>query len=519
MDDQARMVAENHRNAAYNQDSFILKLGKDTVTYLPASLVPALVSILSVSLFTRLFSPSAYGQYALVVATVGIANSLLSAWVQQSTFRYRAYFVERGCKNDSNRNLIILLSIITVFIVLLSILVFPFLRASFGSYRRFYGIAVGLVVVGLWYSNLGAILKADLRSVRSSQFSVMQSVLRFGFALGWVYLIVKDITGLLWGTLLAQFILIVPMAYVAKLYPVTLRPAEVAIPFGKFLKKFAVYGFPMIGWFMGAQLLNIADRYLLQVFRGSVEVGIYAPNYSLVASAFGLVTAPLITAAHPLLMKVAGRIDADKRQVQTLITSFSRYFLLVALPVSVFVGVFSREVAVIFLGEEFRQGHVIIPIILFGFLAWNFSMYGHKGLEIRGRTRMMLGYVLICAVVNVLLNLYFVPRYGYMGAAVTTLVSFLLYPVLVYFGTRNDIAWHIPWKSMGKIGLASLLCAGGLYGLKYVIHLTSPVVLPIIGGVAFVPTYGGLLWVLREIRPEEVLIARRAITKLRRRIK
>ena len=146
-------------------------------------------------------------------------------------------------------------------------------------------------------------------------------------------------------------------------------------------------------------------------------------------------------------------------------------------------------------------------------------MYGHKGLEIRGRTRTMLGYVLICAATNVVVNLYFIPRYGYLGAAVTTLISFLLYPVLVYFGTRGDIAWRIPWRSMGKTGLAAFFSAGCLYTLKRVITLNSAMLLLIIGAMALVPIYGGLLWLLKEIRLEEVLVVRRAIAKLRRRPK
>jgi len=512
------MVAHN-RESVGPDFHFNAKLGKDTLAYAPASLVPAAINVLSVSIFTRLFKPSAYGQYALIITTVGITTSLLSAWIQQSILRYRAHFVEKGWKNDFDRNLLILLGTIAIGFLLLGIFSFPFLRTILGSYQRFYGIAVGLVVVGLCYSNLGATLQADLRSVRYSQFSVIQAILRFVLALGWVYFIAKDIVGLLWGMLLAQLILIMPMAYTLGFHRVILHPAKVTIPFAEFLKQFASYGFPMIGWFMGAQLLNISDRYLLQIFRNSAEVGIYAPNYNLVASVFALVTAPLLTAAHPLLMKAAGSTDVDKKQLETLITSFSRYFLLVALPVAAFVSVFSREIATIFLGAEFREGHVIIPIILFGFLAWNFSMYGHKGLEIRGRTRTMLVYVLVCAATNVVLNLYFIPRYGYMGAAITTLISFFLYPVLVYFGTRREIAWHIPWKSMGKIGLAVLFSAGCVYALKCLITLTPHIVLLIIGAVVLVAIDGGLLWVLKEIRPEEVIMARRAIAKLIRRLK
>ena len=117
------MVADNQETAAYDQDSLIIKLGKDTAAYAPASLVPAAISVLSVSIFTRLFNPSAYGQYALVVTTVSIVTSFLSAWIQQSTLRYRAHFVERGWRNDFDRNLVILLSFLTISFLLLSIFV------------------------------------------------------------------------------------------------------------------------------------------------------------------------------------------------------------------------------------------------------------------------------------------------------------------------------------------------------------------------------------------------------------
>jgi O-antigen/teichoic acid export membrane protein len=511
------MAVHTREEEAHDRDSAIAKLGKDTLAYVPAFLVPAAIAVLSAAIFTRLFKPAAYGQYALVVSTVNIVTLLLTSWVQQSTLRYRAHFLDKGWQEDFDRNLIVLLGALTCTLLLLSLLVGPLLSTSLGSYRRFYWVGIGLGVVSVWYSSLAVVLQADLLAVRYSQFSVTQAVLRFVLAVVWVSLIARDVIGLLWGTLLAQLILLVPLVRTLGLHRVPLRSTDAAVPFGKFLRHLGSYGFPMIGWAVGAQLLNLLDRYLLQVFRGSAEVGIYSPNYDLVAAALGLVAAPLLIAAHPLIMKAAGEVDFDEKQLQTLIASYSRFYLLVAFPVAAFLGAFSREVAVVFLGPPFREAHAIIPIILLGLLAWQFSMYGHKGLEIRGRTRTMLCYVLVCVGANGVLNLFAIPRYGYLGAAVTTLFSFLLYPVLVYFGTRKSMAWHIPWASMGRIGLAASLPAGCLYALKRLLRFDSAIGLLIVGGVVLVFIYVGLLWGMKEIGSEEILIVRRAIARLRRR--
>ena len=72
--------------------------------------------------------------------------------------------------------------------------------------------------------------------------------------------------------------------------------------------------------------------------------------------------------------------------------------------------------------------------------------------------------VLVCALVNVGLNLLLVPPYGYFGAGIATMVSFALYPVLVYWVTRRYLPWLIPWRSIRNIVAASI-AAGGFWWL------------------------------------------------------
>jgi O-antigen/teichoic acid export membrane protein len=400
---------------------------------------------------------------------------------------------------------------------------FPVLRNTLGSYHRFYWLTVALVVSSLWYENIGTLLQADLRSIQYAWFRIGNAVLRLILALGWLYLIAMDVIGIMWGILLAQLVFVILMMYnfrqefgkaqrVSNAYIFSLQT------FCKFTKQFATFGLPMIGWMLGTKLLNISDRYLLQFFRGSAEVGIYSPIYDLVSYNLGLLSAPLLMVAHPLLMKVANAKTADHSQLQELITAFSRYFLLVSLFILVFIAIFAQELASVFLGPAYQQGAVIIPILLVGFLAWNFSMYGHKGLEIRERTKALFIYVLICAMTNIVLNLYFIPSYGYIGAAITTSISFILYPVLVYFGTRSDIAWKIPWSSMGRIGLASLLTAGVLIIIKYFLSMHSTLVLLLITASIGMLIYVVIIYILREMQPDEVRIIWQLVGRLWKRL-
>ena len=55
----------------------ILNIGKDILIYIPAMLLPALFGFIGLSIYTRVFTPTEYGNYRLTVA-------LYKSWEQKS---------------------------------------------------------------------------------------------------------------------------------------------------------------------------------------------------------------------------------------------------------------------------------------------------------------------------------------------------------------------------------------------------------------------------------------------------
>ena len=170
------------------------------------------------------------------------------------------------------------------------------------------------------------------------------------------------------------------------------------------------------------------------------------------------------------------------------------------------ITIFSLEIATLLLGMPFRDGHTIMPIILAGASVWGLSMLVHKGLELQEKTGVMLGLVMVSATINIVLNLLFVPEYGYQAAAVTTFVSYLAYPVLVYVITnRSGLGWRIPWRTIIRTVAASLITGGVLWLAKIALAVETPIVLVLMaGGVAGIALYVWLLVLFREIRRDEL---------------
>ncbi len=481
-----------------------------TFTYIVGAAVQAVMSVAGVIVFTRVFAPDAYGHYALAWSTVTIILLGASNWILQTTIRYRTEYARDGQLDFFNRNLLLLLISVSALLLLLSAAVLPWVRELGG----FFLPAVVCILASFWYYNLNYIFMADLQPKRFIFFSCAYSVLGLIIALVWVYVFKRDVTGILWGTSLAALILIAPLLWKTHIFyprPVNREPVT-REQFAVFAKKSASYGLPLIGWFLGASLLDISDRFFIQAFRGSYEVGLYSPNYDLAMKVFTFISLPIIYAAHSILMNVAASDSEDKSATRQTISVFSRYYLIVSIPVLVFVAIFAKDIMRIFLGQQFREGYVIVPIILLGYFLWNFALYGHKGLELSERTRTMLLYVILCLGMNVVLNFIFVPWLGYIGAAITSLISLAAYPVLVYFGTRKIMPWQIPWRDFVKIAFAGGIMAAVLLPIRLFILWDKPIAGVIVGLVVGTLVFGISLLVVKEMRPFELSYLRRLLS-------
>ncbi len=478
---------------------FIKKLGKDTITYIPAKFIPGLMTIIALALFTRIFGPDDYGDYILVITTTTILSAVFSQWVIQSILRYRAQHSTNVFV--FNKNLFKILLFISVLVIFIYSIFYPF-KSILGKYEKFYIISLLIILAEIWFSNILTVFQADTEAKIFSLGTILNAILKLLLPLVIIMAIKKDIYGLLWGNFFSTLIIMVIFSRLLFTQQISSLNKEEADRFLPFLKKFFLYGFPMIGWFLGTEILMIADRYFLKIYYGSREVGIYSTNFSLVSSAITFISMPLLNASHPLIMKANANDVWKLDDVQKLISSFSRYFLILVFPIITYLVVLREELVKIFLGAEYRYGNSIFPVVALGLFMWFFAMFGHKGLELREKTHKMFIYILICTLTKIALNIFLIPSYGYLGAGITTLICLSMYPILVYFGTLQDIRWDIPWLTFLKIVLSSFIFAGIIYLIKQ--FISSAITLLLVSAFVMIAVFLLLLFLFKEIQPFEL---------------
>jgi len=450
------------------------RFASDVSLYTVAEMLPSVLGFVALAVFTREFTPAAYGRYALVVSVVAVVSTMMTGWLERATVRFASEL-------DEDR----LLNAVRVSILAVSI---PFLAASsvvyvtvgqrLDEFAPFFPIAVALVLVQGGFDTFRKVLQAQLQAVEVTLYTFVQAAMKLGLALVLALVVLQDITGWLLAGVLGTG---------AGLALMLVRHGFHRADFQfdrDLLRRFAAYGIPLVAWLLAFNLVNHSDRVLLEVLRGSTEVGIYASNYTLASRGLLVLLTPAVIAAEPLVMDTWN--GENVAAVRELITDLTRQYLILAVPAVIGISIGAKLGSSIVFDGRYVPGFRIIPLVAVGLLAWYLGTIGHAGFQVRNRTRTLAIGVTISLGVNLLLNLLLIPSTGYIGAGIATAVAFTTYPCYIWVVSRRDIAWRLPRSTVvntiaGGVAMAALPALGVAAGLS--LELGSLLLFP--GGLLY----------------------------------
>lgn len=175
----------------------------------------------------------------------------------------------------------------------------------------------------------------------------------------------------------------------------------------------------------GLQLINnFVDLVILGFFHTNEEVGIYrAVSQIAVLSYFGFQAMNQVLQPH---FSRLHRTDQDGTETLWLIRFSSRLLFLLSGPLVIIYALFGKEIIAIFFGEAYLVGHAALVALSFGLVFK--SIYGvvATAMNMAGHERKVAYVVLVSVILNILLNLVFVPIFGMNGAAISTATSFVV---------------------------------------------------------------------------------------------
>lgn len=397
------------------------------ITFFLAQVVGAAVAFFAVPILTRIYDPSIYGSYLIILSFVVLVNSILVNWIQQSILRF--------VPGNTNQfkiipQMILLAKLLAIIIGVTLIICSNFIPGINISFNEVLLIGLYGLITSLCGSYAALSLALGMKT-RYAYFLVLQAVSPILFAVTLSHY-EKSISSLIISQILGNLL---PMLVVYRKYANTkINYVDVA--------RFARYGFPLSIWVLGSQMLNNLDRFMISYYNGAADAGIYAINYNIVYSSQSLLFGSMLLSYHPTLMKLWNEKNSSYKSV--INEAIGIFSIISAFTIGIFISLY-KDIGVLLLGSSFRLDSPIMPIIAIANTIWGLSAYINKPFEFKSQTWKMACMCVLAAVINLTLNIIFIPHYGILAAAYTTLISFSIYVAISVFVNRDSLHTNISY--------------------------------------------------------------------------
>lgn len=193
----------------------------------------------------------------------------------------------------------------------------------------------------------------------------------------------------------------------------------------KYWKYTLTLSLPLIPHYLSQIILGQSDRIMINYFCGSSKAGIYTLAYQ-VALVMNILISGINSAYTPWVyqkLKASNLADIKKN---------SSILIMLFMVLSMVVVLFAPEI-ILFLGtREYLQAIWIVPpVMLSTFITFIYCSFGTI-LFYYEETKKVAAASLVGAVTNMILNLIFIPRFGFIAAGYTTLASYMIMMVMYY---------------------------------------------------------------------------------------
>jgi O-antigen/teichoic acid export membrane protein len=235
------------------------------------------------------------------------------------------------------------------------------------------------------------------------------------------------------------------------------------------------------------------DTIILSLTRSPAEVGLYGATYRVVDI---LTMLPAVFMGIVLPVMTRYYVEKNKEAFQGMMQKAFDALIIFAVPIVVGTMVIARPVMSFVAGQDFVvSGDILKVLILASGAIFVTTLTGYTVVAINKQKKMMWGY-LVAAVLTMIGYLYFIPRYGYWGAAWMTVFS----EILIMIWTGILVYKVIKFFPRLITFFKTLVPAGVMTAVLYYIRDMHALVLVAVGVVV----YFGLLYLFGGIKRESL---------------
>lgn len=337
-----------------------------------------------------------------------------------------------------------------------TISIYFILEPQIGMYGNLYWIMI------LYFLSILMDFTWFFEGMEEFAYIVGRNILVKGAGIVLIFIFVRDISDvgiyaiIMQGTVLAGNLLVIPyLCKFIKWIPIF------QLKIGTHLKGGIIYFVPTIA----TSVYTMLDKAMIGwVTKSAYENGYYEQAYKIVQMALIVVTS-LRTVTLPRVVRLYS--EKQYNEVKDMVDNSIRFVLCFSLPMCIGLMVVAPQLIPVFLGEGYEKCIYIVQILSVLIVVLGLSnLISGQCLTATGKQKQANICVIVGAIINFIINLILIPRYGALGATIATVCAETI--IMLMF-----LAFGSEYLKMNKIGknfvryfLCSLIMAAVIYGLK-----------------------------------------------------
>ena len=421
-------------------DHSVRSLFRLSSLYALGNTVVYLLTIVAVSIYTRLLPVSEYGKIAMFSATLRVVMIVALCGLIPSMLRFTKEHGEAVTLSSGLVSALIAGSVVCTLLVYWA----PTLsRLVFGTsdYRTLLVILAFIVVIENLAQPGLSLLRVEERMRLFWSIRIIRTAIQVIVAFLLIYWLKLGVYAVAYAVLFSGLVQLSTTWWVTRRY--------VTSPSWGLTKILFRYGVFHLFTSLAFWLLVYIDRYFLLRYWGYGNVGIYNLGYKLGSIVSFLYVQPFLQSWNARYLGVsikAGDLEGWNRFFSSVIEKYT----IIGVTIGISLTVWARELVILVSGETYLPAVPIIAGITFSLVIFGIHYALLWGI-MRAPTPVFLPIpIIVATLTNIGLNVLLIPKYGMIGAMLATVVSYIVLTVVGLILTQKraqykpKILWRIP---------------------------------------------------------------------------
>jgi O-antigen/teichoic acid export membrane protein len=235
-----------------------------------------------------------------------------------------------------------------------------------------------------------------------------------------------------------------------------------------------------------------------------MSVGIYSVGYGIATYGAELLTVPIRDAIFPIYMDIYAKKGEEETKV--FLGKSLRYFSLIAIPVVFGFIAISSDLIVLLASKKYMESSMFVPYVIIGLMIYGTWPFFGAGLFMQKKTFAIMILVGSSCLLNMMLNIALIPKYGIIGAAVATLIAYTFYILVLIVYSFRKFGFKIDYRHISLyfcVGFIMYVIINKMTILNLWISLSTKIIVGVILYFLIVSVFdkevrSGLLKILRS---------------------